>query len=49
VASEKSTDTFLKRSPDLPVLICGVVPNGRVALFKGDDRGTKYCIVPYRE
>jgi hypothetical protein len=46
---EEATDIFLKRSPNLPVLICGTVPNGQVALFKGNDKGSKYCIVPYHK
>jgi hypothetical protein len=46
---EESMEVFLRRSPDLPVLICGVVPKGRIAFFKADDSGTKYCIVPYHE
>jgi hypothetical protein len=46
-AIDDETKQFLKKSPKLPVLICGIVPNGQVALFPGDKQGKKYCLVPY--
>ncbi|XP_006457049.1 hypothetical protein AGABI2DRAFT_195937 [Agaricus bisporus var. bisporus H97] len=42
-------EAFLSQSPELPVLICGMVPRGRIALFQGNEDATEYCIVPYRE
>jgi len=46
-AIDDETKQFLEKSPNLPVLICGIVPNGQVALFAGDKQGQKYCLVPY--
>jgi hypothetical protein len=46
-AIDDETKQFLKKSPKLPVLICGIVPNGQIALFAGDKQGKKYCLVPY--
>jgi hypothetical protein len=46
-AIDHETKQFLKKSPNLPVLICGTVPNGQVALFAGDKEGNKCCLVPY--
>lgn len=46
---EESREAFLSRSPELPVLICGMVPRGRIAIFKGNEGATEYCIVPYLE
>jgi hypothetical protein len=44
---DDETKQFLEKSPNLPVLICGIVPNGQVALFAGDKERKRYCLVPY--